>query len=297
MSAEYRAIFNDWSPPIFLPTALLLTPILYTRGWYAIRKTRPALFPTSRLVTFNLGIATILVSIASPMDGFADALLSAHMVEHLLLMSFVPPLLLLGDPQVPLLRGLPSVFTVRILGPLFRLKALRSAGHFFTSPVVAWLALNLVFLCWHIPAAYDFALEHELWHDFEHVCLLGSAILFWWPLIRPWPTSARYPGWIMVPYLVSADIVNTVLSAFLAFCGTPVYRYYSEQPNRFHVSLLADQVTGAVIMWVIGSSIFLIPAVFITVRLLQQDSQLQIEDSHATVFASKLPSRLNEGFK
>ena len=91
MSPEYRAIFDDWSPPIFLTTALLLSAILYTRGWYAIRKTRPALFPTWRLVTFNLGIATIWVSIASPMDGFADALLSAHMVEHLLLMSFVPP--------------------------------------------------------------------------------------------------------------------------------------------------------------------------------------------------------------
>jgi putative membrane protein len=297
MPPEYQSIFDEWSPPVFLTTIVLLCGIIYIRGWYYLRKTRPVQFHTGRLASFLLGLVVLWLAIGSPMDGLADALLSAHMVEHLLLMSFVPPLLLLGDPQVPLLRGLPRVFTVRILGPLFRLKALRSAGHFFTSPVVAWLALNLVFLCWHIPAAYDFALEHELWHDFEHVCLLGSAILFWWPLIRPWPTSARYPGWIMVPYLVSADIVNTILSAFLAFCGTPVYRYYSEQPNRFHVSLLADQVTGAVIMWVIGSSIFLIPAVFITVRLLQQDSQLQIEDTHAAVFASKLPSRLNEGFK
>jgi cytochrome c oxidase assembly factor CtaG len=70
--------------------------------------------------------------------------------------------------------------------------------------------------------------------------------------------------------------VNTALSAFLAFCGRPVYRYYAEQPNPFHVSLMADQVTGAVIMWVVGSLIFLIPAVFITVRLLQQGSKLQI---------------------
>jgi cytochrome c oxidase assembly factor CtaG len=273
MSPEYRAIFNDWSPPIFLTTALLLTAILYTRGWYAIRKTRPALFPTWRLVTFSLGIATIWVSIASPMDGFADALLSAHMVEHLLLMSFVPPLLLLGYPQVPLLRGIPHAITVRLLAPFLRMKWLRTLGHFLTKPVVAWLAMNLTFLAWHLPAAYDFALEHEHWHEFEHICFLATSILFWWPLIRPWPTTSLYPGWIMLPYLVAADIVNTALSAFLAFCDRPVYTYYLQRPNLFRIGPLSDQRAGAVIMWVLGSLIFLIPAVFVTMRLLRQDTR------------------------
>jgi len=77
----------------------------------------------------------------------------------------------------------------------------------------------------------------------------------------------------MLPYLVGADIVNTALSAFLAFCDKPVYSYYESQPNTFHVSLLGDQVVGAVIMWVLGSTTFLLPAVFITVRLLQQESR------------------------
>ena len=276
MSPEYQAIFEEWSPPVFLTTMVLLCAIVYIRGWFVIRKTRPTQFHCGRLAAFLLGLATLWLAIGSPMDGFADALLSAHMVEHLLLMSFVPPLLLLGDPQVPLLRGLPRVITVQLLGPLFRFKALRTLGRFFTSPVVAWLAMNIVFLGWHIPKAYDFALEHELWHDFEHICFLVSSILFWWPIIRPWPAGARYPGWIMLPYLVGADIVNTALSAFLAFCGRPVYWYYAEQPNPFHVSLMADQVTGAVIMWVVGSLVFLIPAVVITISLLQQDSKLEL---------------------
>jgi cytochrome c oxidase assembly factor CtaG len=241
--------------------------------WIAICKTRPAHFTTWRLAAFLLGLATIWLAIASPLDGFADALLSAHMVEHLLLMSFVPPLLLLGSPQVPLLRGLPRIVTVRLLGPLLRLKALRALSHWVTTPVVAWLAMNLAFLGWHVPAAYDFALEHERWHDFEHICFLGTSILFWWPLIRPWPTSARSPGWAILPYLVGADIVNTALSAFLAFCDRPVYAYYVTQPNRFDISPMADQVVGAVIMWAIGSLVFLIPAVLVTVNLLQQDSK------------------------
>jgi putative membrane protein len=272
MPPAYQAIFDDWSPPVFLTAMVILSAILYTRGWFAIRRTRPAQFPRWRLAAFLLGLTTIWLAIASPLDGFADALLSAHMVEHLLLMSVVPPLLLLGSPQVPFLRGLPHVLTVSVLGPLFRLKGLRVFGRFLITPVVAWLVMNLCFLGWHVPAAYDFALEHERWHDFEHICFLGSSILFWWPLIRPWPTGAHYPGWYMLPYLVGADIVNTALSAFLAFCERPVYNYYLKEPNPFGIAPISDQMAGAVIMWVIGSMIFLIPAVLITVKLLQQDS-------------------------
>jgi putative membrane protein len=275
MPPEYRAIFAEWSPPVFLTATLILTAIVYVRGWFAIRRTRPALFPVWRLAAFLLGLATIWISIGSPLDGFADALLSAHMVEHLLLMSFVPPLLLLGYPVVPLLRGLPRGFTVRLVGPLLRLEALRRVGHFLTTPLVAWLAMNLIFLGWHVPAAYDFALEHEHWHEFEHICFLGSSILFWWPLVRPWPTSTHTVGWFALPYLVMADIVNTALSAFLAFCGQPVYGYYLREPNPFHISPLSDQMLGAVIMWVVGSLVFLIPAVVVTVHLVQRGTRLR----------------------
>jgi putative membrane protein len=275
MPPEYRDIFAEWSPPVFLTMTVILTALVYVRGWFAIRRTRPALFPAWRLAAFLLGLATMWISIGSPLDGFADALLSAHMVEHLLLMSFVPPLLLLGYPVVPLLRGLPRGFTVRLLGPLLRLEALRRVGHFLTTPLVAWLAMNLIFLGWHVPAAYDFALEHEHWHEFEHICFLGSSILFWWPLVRPWPTSMHPMGWFALPYLIMADIVNTALSAFLAFCGQPVYGYYLREPNPFHISPLSDQMLGSVIMWVVGSLVFLIPAVIVTVHLVQRGTRLR----------------------
>jgi putative membrane protein len=275
MTPAVREIFSDWSPPIFLTSAILLSAAIYLRGWLLIRRTRPAQFSALRLAAFLLGLAILWLAIGSPMDGFADALLSAHMIEHLLLMSFVPPLLLLGYPTVPLLRGLPRVIAVYLLGPLLRWPALRALGRFLTTPLVAWLAMNLAFLLWHVPRAYDFALEHERWHDFEHICFLGTSILFWWPLIRPWPENSRSLGWHLLPYLVGADVVNTAISAMLAFCGRPVYTYYATQPNVFGVSLLSDQVLGAVIMWVIGSLFFLVPAVVITVRLLERDSKLQ----------------------
>jgi putative membrane protein len=273
MPSAFQAVLAEWSPPIALSTTLIVVAVVYTRGWFAIHRTRPDQFPAWRLGCFLLGLAVIGLAIASPLDGFADALLSAHMVEHLLLMSFAPPLLLLGYPVVPLLRGLPRGLVVSVLGPLIRLKGLRRFGHWLITPLVAWLAMNLMFLGWHVPGAYDFALEHEHWHEVEHLCFLGSSILFWWPLIRPWPTREGYAGWLLLVYLVMADIVNTVLSAFLAFCDRPVYGYYLKEPNGFGISPLADQRAGAVVMWVAGSLIFLVPAVVITFGLLQHQER------------------------
>jgi cytochrome c oxidase assembly factor CtaG len=263
--------------PVVLTIMLIALGVVYARGWFAIRRTRPAQFPPWRLGVFLFGLAVIWVAIASPLDGFADVLLSAHMVEHLLLMSFAPPLLLLGYPVVPLLRGLPRVVTVHLLGPLIRMKALRRQGSFLILPMVAWLAMNLVFLGWHVPAAYDFALEHEHWHEFEHLCFLGTSIMFWWPLVRPWPTRESYAGWLLLLYLVMADIVNTVLSAFLAFCDRPVYPYYVSEANPFQISPLADQRAGAVVMWVVGSLVFLVPAIVLTVRLLQHQTRHRVD--------------------
>jgi putative membrane protein len=278
MPPAYRTIFAEWSPPIVLTGTLVAVGLVYARGWFAIRTTRRTQFPPWRLGIFLLGLAVIWLAIASPLDGFADVLLSAHMVEHLLLMSFAPPLLLLGWPMVPLLRGLPRGVIVHVLGPLIRMKALWHLGHVLITPLVAWLAMNLIFLGWHVPAAYDFALEHEHWHQFEHLCFLGTSILFWWPVVHPWPTRESYAGWLLLLYLVMADIVNTVLSAFLAFCDRPVYPYYLREPKAFDISPLSDQRAGAVVMWVIGSLIFLIPAMVLTVRLLQHGERSRVHD-------------------
>ena len=62
--------------------------------------------------------------------------------------------------------------------------------------------MNLVFLAWHVPAVYDFALGHERWHEFEHLCFLGTSILFWWPVLHPWPTPELCR---IVPAAVSDD--------------------------------------------------------------------------------------------
>jgi cytochrome c oxidase assembly factor CtaG len=268
MSDPARDLFAEWELPVWFTIAIVLTAILYIRGWFALRKTRPAQFNDTRLASFLSGLAVLWLAVASPMDEFADALLSAHMVEHLLLMSAVPPLVLYGLPVVPLLRGLPRRITRRILGPILRTRAIRSFGHWVVRPRVAWLAMNIAYLGWHVPAAYNFALEHEAWHAVEHLCFLWTSILFWYCILSPWPARTHIRNWGLILYIVGADLINTLLSAFLAFCDRPVYSYYIDHPNPFGIPVLQDQVLGAAVMWVFGSIAFLIPATAITFQLL-----------------------------
>ena len=268
MSNAARDLFSEWKLPVWFTLSLVVTAIVYIRGWYALRKTRPTQFNDARLASFLSGLTVLWLALASPMDEFADALLSAHMVEHLLIMSVVPPLLLYGLPVVPLLRGLPRPILRRIVSPVVRTRVLRSFGHWLVRPRAAWLTMNIAFLGWHIPGAYNFALEHENWHAVEHLCFLWTSILFWYCILWPWPAQSRRRSWSIILYLVSADAINSLLSAFLAFCDRPVYSYYTANPNHFGIPAQQDQVLGAVIMWVVGSLFYIVPATAITFQLL-----------------------------
>jgi putative membrane protein len=267
MSGAVQGIFTDWRLPVWMTVAVVLTAVVYVRGWLAIRKTRKAQFADVRLASFLSGLALLWLAVGSPMDGFADVLLTAHMVEHLLLMSAIPMLLLYGLPVVPLLRGLPAPVVRWIVGPLLRVSALRRVGEWLVTPAIAWLAMNVAYLGWHVPAAYDLALENETWHGVEHLCFLITSLLFWWYVFRPWPARQRKDDWGVLVYLALADVVMTLLSAFLAFCDRPVYAYYINHLNPFGFPVLDDQVLGAVVMWVVGSFAYLIPAMVIAFRL------------------------------
>ncbi len=262
------ALITTWEVPWIVTTALIITAVIYVRGWLQIRRTRPDLFPQWRLVAFLGGILAIFVAVASPLDTFSESLLFMHMAQHFVLMSIAPPLIALGSPVVPMLRGLPRSLIRHWLRPLFATGFIREVGAFLTRPKVAWLAMNTAYVGWHIPKAYEFALASESWHNFEHACFFFTSLMFWWPVIAPWPWRQRSSRWLLLPYLVGADLVNTGLSAFLCFSGRLLYPSYAAVPRLFGLSALSDQIAAGAFMWVMGSTVFLIPAIAITVQLL-----------------------------
>lgn len=279
MQESVSALITNWDIPPVVTSALVLVGAIYTAGWIRIRRSRPEQFPVWRLAAFLSGLTAIFIAVASPLDTFSESLLFMHMSQHFVLMSIAPPLLVLGAPVVPMLRGLPPWSIRALLRPLFRLRIAHSVGGFLVRPRVAWIAMNVSYLGWHYPAAYEFALRYENWHNVEHACFLFTSVLFWWPILQPWPFRQRGSRWMILPYLMFADIVNTALSAFLCFSGRLLYPSYGEIPRPFGLSALNDQAAAGALMWVLGSIVFLIPAIAITIQILSAGAPRHLESA------------------
>jgi cytochrome c oxidase assembly factor CtaG len=245
--------------------ALVLAALVYLRGWIHLRNTNAISW--WRAVSFCGGLLGIWIAAASPFAELDEQLLSVHMLQHLLLMTAAPPLLLLGSPVLPLLHGLPKFAMRGAVGPFLRLPSVQRTGHALANPVFCWLASAAVLIGWHIPSAFALGMASESWHHVEHASFLTAGLLFWWPVIPSWPSVAQ-PRWSTVVYLFLATLPCDALSAFLAFCGRVVYPAYLATPQRFDISPLQDQQCAGALMWAAVTFAYLIPAVAITTRLL-----------------------------
>jgi putative membrane protein len=263
-----------WSFPVapFIGLSILL--VVYLHGWRAAFRTRSHELPPWRGACFVAGIISLWIAIASPIDALDDYLLAAHMMQHFILMSVAPPLIVLGAPTVPLLRGLPRWLIRALSRPVFRARWFHNLCRLITHPVFAWLAMNIAYLGWHVPALFELTFRSERIHNFEHLCFFLTSTAFWWVVIAPWPTRSRWQRWTIIPYLLSADALNTVLSATLAFSGKVLYPSYADAPRICRLTPLQDQVAAGAEMWVLNSLIFLVPAVVITMRLLSPRGSL-----------------------
>jgi cytochrome c oxidase assembly factor CtaG len=268
MNSVVEALGDSWHlhPPI--EALILLSVAVYATGWWKLHQCRPDVFGFRHLFCFLAGATLLFVAIASPLHELGEISLMAHMIQHVLLMMVIPPLILLGAPHLVLLFGLPNAMLHGVLRPFLGWTPLKRLVLLLFHPVNCWLAFVVTTLAWHAPVMFELALRSELWHAVEHTCFLATALLFWWPVIQPWPSRARWLRWAMIPYLLLADLQNTALSAFLIFCDRVVYPTYTTAPRIFGMSALDDQAAAGAIMWLPGSVAFLIPLVVISIRLM-----------------------------
>src|ERR1043165_6858631 len=292
MPSASQAILSSWSVDPKIALGLAAAVVLYCRGWLILHRTLPQRFSLGRLLAFTSGLISLWLAIASPLDAFSGLLLSAHMVQHLLLMSVAPPLILLGAPFLPLLRGLPRTFARDGVGPFLTWPALRDAANAVTRPAVFWVVMAVTLCAWHVPAVFDLTLRSPAWHKAEHACFFGASLLFWWPVVRPFPSRPHLPLWSVPLYLLAADLLNTALSAILTFSDHVIYPTYLAAPRLFGTTALADQGAAGVIMWVPGSLVFLIPAAFIAIQHLSASQRL-VRPNRRLALALNLNTNLN----
>jgi cytochrome c oxidase assembly factor CtaG len=253
-------------PSVGIPVTL--TAVVYLRGWSRVRRRVARRFQSRHALFFMVGLATMLLAVSSPVETLAERWLSAHMVQHMLLMVVVAPLLWMGAPVAPLLVGLPRPIRHVVL-TLTNSPMGRALTRWMLHPGVGWSAFALTFWIWHAPALYDLTLESHVWHHVEHACFLGSALLFWRPVILAWPARPIWPRWAMIPYLGLAMFQSMPLAAILTFSDRVIYRGYSS---------LDDQALAGAIMWLPGSFPLLIPLVRLSVEL--SSGRVVMERSH-----------------
>ena len=186
-------------------------------------------------IAFAGALATLLAVLNGPLHALSDRyLFSAHMVQHLALTLVVPPLLLAGVPAWMI-----DPWLAR--SPCLRLP---------TRPLPALALYTVALVGWHLPRPYTLALEIHAWHIVQHLTLMATATLAWWPVLARSHVSPRLPHAAQILYLFAFGLPMTAVAAMITAAETLLYPFYANAPRLIALSPLADQRLGGVIMWV-----------------------------------------------
>ena len=199
------------------------------------------------------------VALLSPVDTYADALLSVHMAQHLLLTLVAAPLLLLGRP---------GTLPLRVVSPERRRRWLRAGhGRAAAAGVVArwWPGPLFAAAGWaiHFSPLFDAALRSPPVHVAEHALFLATALLFWWPVVGGDPGRRPLPHPVRLLYLGVAMPQNTFLALAVLGADGVLYSHYAEPARPWGPSPLADQRQGAGLMWVAGDLLLLVSVLLV----------------------------------
>jgi putative membrane protein len=262
MSPEMHGSTASW--PIFTD----VLAFIYLRGWFRLSKVGDSNASAWRATAFLSGELVVSALLASPLARLDHQWLTAHMLQHLMLMTFAAPLILSGEPVLMFQNSLPAHFNTAERDRLPKDAPIRGIGRVLMNPAFCWLAGTVCVIVWHIPDPFDLSMRSSFWHHFEQTSFFAAGLLFWWPVVQPWPSIARWERWSIPMYLFLATIPCDALSAFLAFCGRIVYPMYVSKDVLLNYSALRDQELAGAMMWAWVTFAYLIPAVFITMLIL-----------------------------
>ena len=207
-----------------------------------------------KALIFTFAVLVIFLALTSPIDVLGDDyLFSAHMLQHMMLGTIAPPLLIAGLPAAMVQTWLryPLVAKVeRILG-YAPLALVVGAGTF-------WI--------WHLPYLYNLALENETLHVIEHLLFIATGVMLWWPVLKPVPEGRLSPLAAII-YMGIAASVGTLLGIIFTLADTPFYSFYDHPKDetgalqlirdQWGLTQLDDQKLGGAIMWEPMGAIFL----------------------------------------
>lgn len=265
----YHSGFQSWE--LGLTAVLMLTALVYIRGWVEIHMLGVGLLNGWHAISFLVGLCLTWLATASPISTLDHEMLTVHMVQHLLLMTLIPPLIWLGNPGRMLARAVPQQ-SLEVSGQSLRWTAGRRLGRAITQPAVCWLAAAGALIGWHVPFLFALGMRSGVWHGIEQASFLLTGLLFWWPVIHPRPSASSSSQWTILLYLFLATLPCDILSGFLVFCDRVVYPFYSSAQRPLGFSALQDQQCAGALMWTCVTVVYLIAGTIFAARLLSPET-------------------------
>ena len=247
------------SPCMDVPAALAiaLAIALYARAVLVLRR-RGYRVPRGQQAAWYAGIALTAVGLLSPVDRYAEDLLSAHMAQHLLIADLAAPLLLVGLRTPVLVFFLPRA----VLVPLARRRGLRRAFRALRRPPAAIAAYVTVLYGWHLGFMFEGALENELLHALQHESFVLASVLVWWAAVEPKRRRLRGELW-KIGHILAARLAGMFLGmAFLAMRSPAYADAYGRSTLEHGLTPLADQQLAGAMMLTLDVAVMLFALAF-----------------------------------
>jgi len=209
-----------------------------------------------RIVSFTSGMALLVVALLSPVDMIGDSLFWLHMVQHLLLTLAAPPLLVWSRPAVMLVWAFPKPVRKRV-ARIWNGAGLSPAVSWLMKPAVAWILFTGMFLVWHLPGPFQYALDHESVHDGEHISFFVTALLFWSVVIAP-SSRQRLGHGARLLFLATNGVLTGFPGALMVLAPRALYPIQALRSAGWGRTGLDDQQIAGSIMWVVGGFVYLV---------------------------------------
>lgn len=256
---------DKWSFESAVVWPILLLVCAYISGVFHLRQQMILQRVLSRgcVISFMLGIVSLVLALMSPLDSLADSFFSAHMTQHLILMLVAPPLLILGRMEIVLLWTFPLSVRRAIGKNWLRATSLRSIFNWLMHPVIAWLLASVTMWFWHIPGPYTWAFNNPIIHIIEHLSFFLTSIILWTLVMQPFRRNRGGHGTALI-LLTTFALESSLLGALLAFSEHSYYSVHAANALRLSpdflkdITQLQDQQLAGLIMWVPASLVQLV---------------------------------------
>lgn len=234
-------VWTAWQFDPLVWVGLIAVAVLHWRGW------RPA-DGAGRAWAWWTGWIALVVALISPVDAVAGVLVSAHMVQHILLVAVAAPLIAASAPGAALVRGAPAPVRSFMVSVPSRLGLGVKGLRLLRGAAARWLLFVGAFWIWHASVLYGAAVESRWVHALEHTSFLATGLLLWSVIVGPRRVRVDRGQAVVMVFLLGLQSV--LLATLITFATSAWYEPYSAPAPGWGLDPLADQQLAGVVMWV-----------------------------------------------